>query len=697
MKRFFLSFLFLTFFFCSFSQKIIDVTLLTSFKPGVSESDLSDLEELKIQFLETKVRALGSSDKSTSDSKILTSRSLIITVKSEFDHESVKEMCLSSNLFKYVELDQHLEGDEVPNDPRFSTNQYYHFSDGTYNNVNNHTAVADADMDTDLAWDITTGNTEVVLGVFDTGLRLDHPEFAGRLWVNENEIPNNGVDDDNNGYIDDVNGWDFVNDDNNPTDDHSHGTNVTGLVAATGDNGVGLAGMDWKCRIMVLKVLNENNSGLFSQEIEAIYYAADNGIHIGNMSLGGSTRTQAFEDAINYADSKGILIVASMGNNDYEVKHYPAGYAPVMAVGATHPDDVRVSKSNGTGNWGSNYGDYIDVVAAGSRMNSARHNDVNSYSFYKSGTSQSTPLVAGLACLIKGLDMTKTPAEIREIIRNTAEDQVGDPLEDVEGYDKFYGYGRINAYQALLAAQANADLVANFSPNKVSVCGEAVVFTDQSVGSPTSWSWNFGDDASPQTANGKGPHTVQYTNGGSKNVSLTVSDGAESDTEVKNDLINVFDGLADIQGVQSVLPNSTHSYSIEPVEGVSEYIWSVQNGAEIISGDLTSQVTISFGEASGEISVLIQSPCGGEEFTDIFVAVDPALSTGGTVKKERLVVFPNPSEDGFFNLSESVSYEVFNSSGENIISSKGGRVDLSSHPAGVYFLVSEEKHYKLMN
>lgn len=374
----------------------------------------------------------------------------LLLINSSLNLKQTVQAIDESGRYSYVEADKKGYGNEViPNDPIFSTKQYYHLNNGTFNEVSGHSPVIGADMETTLAWDFTTGDTNVILGVFDTGLDLTNNEFSDRLWVNKGEIPNNGIDDDNNGQIDDIHGWDFVNDDNDPTDDQSHGTNVTGIAAATGNNSFGMAGMDWKCKIMVLKVLDSDNSGWYSDWAASLYYAADNGIHVGNMSLSGSGTSTTLENAINYAYTNDALIVVAMGNNDYGDSRYPAAFTNAMAIGATNPDDYRVTKVNTS--WGSNYGSHIDCVAPGNRVYSARHDNPTSFTWWKGGTSMATPMVAGLACLLKAQDFSRTADELRDLINNNAEDEVGDPLEDVLGFDNYYGYGRINAYQSLLS------------------------------------------------------------------------------------------------------------------------------------------------------------------------------------------------------------------------------------------------------
>ena len=150
----------------------------------------------------------------------------------------------------------------------------------------------------DLAWNIETGSSEIVVAVLDSGIKLDHPEFLGRVWNNDNQ----------------ENGYDFANNDNDPTDDHGHGTNVAGIIGAISNNSTGYAGVDWNCKIMPLKVINDENWGYYSWWIDAIYYAVNNGANIINMSLGGSSYSQAMEDAVNFAVNNNVQVFVSMMN-----------------------------------------------------------------------------------------------------------------------------------------------------------------------------------------------------------------------------------------------------------------------------------------------------------------------------------------------------------------------------------------------
>jgi subtilisin family serine protease/uncharacterized protein YjdB len=355
--------------------------------------------------------------------------------------EKLVDAYRASGYFEVVSPD-HLVGiaTTTPNDA------YFQYSWGMYNTgafaFNSVPSIAGRDIDMRLAWDLTQGSSSITVAVIDAGIKLDHPEFSGRIWTNSGEIAANGVDDDGNGFVDDVQGWDWVNSDNNPTDDNGHGVNVSGIIGANGNNSIGYAGMDWNCKIMALKTQGASGSGSTADIIEAIYYATDQGAKVINMSLGGSGSVSLFQDAINYAYSNKVTVVAAMGNSNSIVPSYPAAYSHVIAVGATRCDDHRASFSN--------YGSHISVVAPGEAIFGLSYLSNTDYTGGMSGTSQATPHVAGLVSLMLALDATKTPDQIKAIIEATAEDHVGVSTEDVVGFDNYHGWGRINAYQALL-------------------------------------------------------------------------------------------------------------------------------------------------------------------------------------------------------------------------------------------------------
>ena len=393
----------------------------------------------------------------------------ILNFESNHDIDDLIKQYKNTNLFEYVEPDfiglgggKKAELQLIPNDTHFSR-QYGLYNNGTFSQS---PATNDADIDMELGWDIEQGEQSIIVAVLDSGIKLDHPEFSGRIWTNTNETLN-GIDDDNNGYIDDINGWDFANNDDDPTDDHGHGTNVTGIIGANSNNNLGYSGVDWNCKLMIGKILDENNYGYYSWWTDAIYYAVDNGANVINMSVGGSGFSNSMKDAIDYAYDNGVIVVACMMNENNNTTFYPAGYQNTIAVGATNPNDERSAPFFWSATSGSNYGNHIDVVAPGNYIYGLNHQSNTNYNSYWGGTSQATPLVAGLSSLLLAQDPDQTPDDIRSIIRNTAEDQVGNVSEDISGFDIYYGYGRVNAYQALLQNSLSINEIIN--PEDVSI------------------------------------------------------------------------------------------------------------------------------------------------------------------------------------------------------------------------------------
>ena len=201
----------------------------------------------------------------------------------------------------------------APNDPTFS--QLWGL-----NNVGQSGGVANADINAPEAWNTTTGSRTVVVAVIDTGIDYTHPDLAANAWHNPGEVAGDGIDNDGNGYVDDVYGWDFANNDSNPMDDNGHGTHVSGTIGAVGNNGVGVAGVNWQVSIMGLKFLSGAGSGSTSGAIAAINYATrmrrDFGINIvaSNNSWGGGGFSTSLRDAIEAGGRAGILFVAAAGN-----------------------------------------------------------------------------------------------------------------------------------------------------------------------------------------------------------------------------------------------------------------------------------------------------------------------------------------------------------------------------------------------
>ncbi len=337
----------------------------------------------------------------------------------------------------------------IPNDTHFGK-QWGMLNNGTHTGIG--TVVADADVDMELAWDIETGDPDMIIAVPDSGLKMNHPDIASRIWTNPSEIAN-GIDDDGNGYVDDINGWDWVNNDNNPTDDHGHGSNVTGIIGAIANNNSLFTGGNWNSKIMPLKVLNSTNSGTYAAMANSIFYAVDKGAKVISMSIGGSGTSDLLSDAMAYMNVNNVVFTVCMMNFNTDQTYYPAGYSSsypnIIAVGATNPDDQRTAPFFWSATSGSSYGNHINVVAPGNFIYGLSNTSNTSSSSYWGGTSQATPLVASIASLMLAHNPNLSPNQVREILQNTAQDQVGNPAEDVAGFDQYMGHGRVNAYAAL--------------------------------------------------------------------------------------------------------------------------------------------------------------------------------------------------------------------------------------------------------
>ena len=379
--------------------------------------------------------------------------------------EDVVQLYKNTNAFEYVEPNYICYGHGVPNDPNFASRQWSMVNNGSFPLS---PATANADIDMDLAWDIETGDPNLIVAILDSGMKLDHPEFSGRIWINPLDDFYDGIDNDANGLIDDgYGGWDFANFDNDPSDDHGHGTNVGGIAVATGNNGIGYAGVNWNSQIMALKILDENNSGFYTWMADGIYYAVDHGAHVINMSVGGNSPSAILEDAVNYAYANNVALVVSTGNGDTALQ-YPSRYANAIAVGSTNPDDSRTSPFFWSVTSGSNFGPEIDVVAPGNYIYGLSYNSNTNYDSYWGGTSQAAPHVAGLISLMVSIKPSITVDEINTILIQTSEDQVGPISEDTPGFDNYFGHGRINAFQAL-SSNLLSTTDFNSNPNEISM------------------------------------------------------------------------------------------------------------------------------------------------------------------------------------------------------------------------------------
>lgn len=314
------------------------------------------------------------------------------------------------------------------------------------------------------AWDTTTGSNQTTVAVIDTGFALSHQDLSGRWQLNGGEMgattqegpaPNctsrglaldkscNNLDNDGDGYASNWRGWDFVDSSNDPSTGKSnptstiafHGTATAGVIAATGNNGVGVAGLNWQTQLIPLQALDDDGSGWTSDVASAIRYAADHGANVINLSLGATSGDSFLKQQIDYAINKGITVVAAAGNSGCNCISYPANYPEVIAVGATNQSGSLASFSN--------YGANLDLVAPGVNICStswSSSNQTSAYSCSLNGTSFATPIISGIVSLMLVRDPEANPDDIMRLLSNST---------GASSFSQSTGYGLASASKAI--------------------------------------------------------------------------------------------------------------------------------------------------------------------------------------------------------------------------------------------------------
>ncbi len=320
-------------------------------------------------------------------------------------------------------------------------------------------------------WDTTTGDSDLVVAVLDTGVDINHQDLSDNIWINKDEVAGNGLDDDGNGFVDDVNGWDFITNSSDPLPKFDgnwtaagvhHGTAIAGVIGAMTNNGQGIAGLNWRVSIMPIRVLNGAGSGDTASVVQGIKYAMNNGANYINLSFVGDNQDDALDDIIAQATQKGIVVVAAAGNEGINLNknpRYPVCSPNVVGVGGVDQSDELITLSNGSGTTGgSNFGsNCIDLVAPANNFISTVfydpvHNLTAQYLGGWSGTSLAAPLVTGSLALLKSHFISLSGAEIVQVLKDTA--------DSVDAVNPTYvgqlGSGRINLYAAYARASPQA-------------------------------------------------------------------------------------------------------------------------------------------------------------------------------------------------------------------------------------------------
>ncbi|HKB02221.1 MAG TPA: S8 family serine peptidase [Gemmataceae bacterium] len=556
---------------------------------------------------------------------------------------------------EYAEPNYILHVETTPNDPKYA--------DGTLWDMNKIAMPA--------AWDVSTGHPDVLVAVIDTGADYNHPDLAANIWTNAAEAAGTaGVDDDGNGFVDDIHGYDIVNHDGDPMDDHSHGTHVAGTIGAVGNNGVGVVGVNWSVRIMPVKTFNASGNGTTADTIAGLNYAVQMGARVSNHSYGDNVFSQAHLDAITAAGQAGHLVVAAAGNGNFfgfpinndSTPFYPASYQPtvdnVISVAATDNTDHFASFSN--------YGaTSVDLAAPG----------VNIYSTLpgggyglKSGTSMAAPHVTGAAALVWAADPSLTMSQVRDrILANT------DPIGALNPNRPTVTNGRLNVARAMPSATGLPRLSVSDVQVTEGDSGTAdAVFTitlSASSADPVSVDYTTADGSAVAggdytTTSG----TLTFTPG---ETSLTVAVPVVGDTATEPGetfFLNLSGPtnatILDGQGVGTIVDNDRPTISIGDVSategnnGNKSFTFTVQ-----LSAPFSQTVTVRFATADGTASV------GNKDYTArsgtlTFNPGQTSLTVAVQVRGDRRA---EPDETFFVNLSNGTNATIADGQGVGTI------------------------------
>jgi len=344
--------------------------------------------------------------------------------------------------FAFIEPDYVIHSIATPNDKAFVDGQLWGL-----HNPKRKNGRSKADIDAVRAWGLSTGSGDVVAAVIDTGVRYTHHDLRNQMWMNGDEIPNNGKDDDKDGYIDNIFGINAVDDNGDPTDGNGHGTHCAGTIGAEANNGHPHVGVAWKVRLMACKSISDFGTGTTSDAVKCIDWAVSNGAQVLSLSWGHSGESKTLFSALKKARAKGVVVVAAAGNegqNTDKTPHYPSGYKldNIISVAA-------INQSGRLTSW-SNYGARsVDLAAPGDDIYSTSAESDSGY-VALSGTSMASPHVSGVAALMLARNPKITPSDLRVKLI-----QAVTPAKHLKG--RIVAGGWVNAFNALDSAKQGSE------------------------------------------------------------------------------------------------------------------------------------------------------------------------------------------------------------------------------------------------
>ncbi|MBA6363853.1 S8 family serine peptidase [Colwellia sp. BRX8-4] len=476
------------------------------------------------------------------------------------------------------------------------------------NNTGQGGGVADADIDAPEAWDISTGSHDVIIGVIDTGVDHTHPDLMANVWTNPAEISGDGIDNDGNGFIDDMHGINAITGVGDPMDDAGHGSHVSGTIGATGNNGLGVVGVNHNVSIIGCKFLSASGSGSLSDALTCIDYFVDlknNGINVRatNNSWGGGGFSQALSDAITSSEEANILFVAAAGNDAYDndaQSSYPSGYPhdSVLAVASTTRTDSMSSFSQ----WGLTT---VDLGAPGSDILSTVPG--GGYASY-SGTSMATPHVTGAAALAWSVNPELNAIEMKALLMSSGDDNAALAGKTVSGK-------RLNVNNALNDADPTPGFTLAATPGSNTIeAGETATYSFN-VGSVADWNGEVSltldgslagatlstDTATPGATFELSVPTTAETQWGEYTFVVT----GTSDDLVKASTVRL---MVNPQGLNEFTYTNDEVISIPDnnAEGISSTI-NVADELTVFASDIYVNITHTW---IGDLTVMLTSPSG---------------------------------------------------------------------------------------
>jgi subtilisin family serine protease len=446
----------------------------------------------------------------------------------------------ASPLVDYAERDGRVRADEVTADDPYLNSSYWQITEPQL----------------PAAWSMSTGSSRTVVAVLDSGVDTGH-EDLGEF----------------------VPGHNFVGGGTDTNDDNGHGTAVTGIIAGQGNNGKGIAGVCWGCRIMPVKVLGADNTGAWSDVADGVIWATDHGANVLNLSLGLPSGSRSIADAVRYAEDHNVVVVASAGNEGSSARDYPAGYAGVLSVGAVDETGTRYSTENGNvsgGDWGSNFGPWVMVAAPGCANSTWPANAAHPRGryIYFCGTSVAAPFVSGLAGLARSYAPSASATDVVDAIESTAR----------QTSDHNSAHGIINAAATLQALAGFQESAVSFVADSSSGIAPLKVHFANTSTTAGPYSWRFGDGATSTQASPThvferpGTYTAKLAAAGeSDSVRIVVTDSAKISTSLSRKVFASSQAARVKLVYRFASPSKTFGFRIERREKRS---WRIVRGVE---------------------------------------------------------------------------------------------------------------------